>query len=454
MRATILICFLILAQVSFAKPVVREAILDGIVVIPAGTKLKAPKDMPESMRVTGKFVDTYRRNQKIESIAGASYLSDAKAPRKTGINFPFKGQPFQGVSGIKILDANRFLAIIDNGYGSKKDSADAILSFHEINIDWKNEKAKITRQSYLHDPDHILPFVLVNENTQKRYLTGADLDPESIQIVDQSIFMGDEFGPYLIRTDLNGKLTGFWELTFKGKVLRSPDHDLIKAPNLPDKIDFDIQRSRGFEGMAVSKDHKYLYPMLEGPVLTASGHKEKNAKGQAILRIFEFDLTKESFTPRVWHYALEDASHSIGDFNIVSETEALVIERDNGEGVMEKACGKKIEPNCFNVPAKFKRIYRVQFTKPKNGKPGVLEKRAFVNLLNIQNPKELGKDQLGASFVSGKFTFPFVTIESVDLVDQNHLIVVNDNNLGKSSGRTLGKNDDTEFILIKTNLME
>ena len=47
------------------------------------------------------------------------------------------------------------------------------------------------------------------------------------------------------------------------------------------------------------------------------------------------------------------------------------------------------------------------------------------------------------------FTFPFVTIEGVDVVDERHLIVANDNNLPYSSGRTLGKQDDNELILVE-----
>jgi hypothetical protein len=43
---------------------------------------------------------------------------------------------------------------------------------------------------------------------------------------------------------------------------------------------------------------------------------------------------------------------------------------------------------------------------------------------------------------------PFVTIENVDRVDATHIIVGNDNNLPFSSGRSLGKADDNEFVLL------
>ena len=73
-----------------------------------------------------------------------------------------------------------------------------------------------------------------------------------------------------------------------------------------------------------------------------------------------------------------------------------------------------------------------------------MRKIGYMDLLDIQDPKGVAK--VGGQ--DGKFTFPFVTIEDVDVVDAEHIIVANDNNLPYSSGRQLGKNDDNEFILL------
>ena len=55
----------------------------------------------------------------------------------------------------------------------------------------------------------------------------------------------------------------------------------------------------------------------------------------------------------------------------------------------------------------------------------------------------------------GKLTFPFFTIENVDVVDADHIIVGNDNNLPFSSGRALGKSDDNELIILRvTDLLK
>ena len=46
-----------------------------------------------------------------------------------------------------------------------------------------------------------------------------------------------------------------------------------------------------------------------------------------------------------------------------------------------------------------------------------------------------------------------MTIENVDRVDAQHIIVANDNNLPFSSGRTLSQQDNNEFIVLNVKEM-
>jgi len=46
-------------------------------------------------------------------------------------------------------------------------------------------------------------------------------------------------------------------------------------------------------------------------------------------------------------------------------------------------------------------------------------------------------------------TFPFFTIENVDIVDGTHIVVGNDNNLPFSSSRDPNKADDNELVLLE-----
>jgi hypothetical protein len=119
----------------------------------------------------------------------------------------------------------------------------------------------------------------------------------------------------------------------------------------------------------------------------------------------------------------------------------LIIERDNGEGDERLGCNGPPRSDCFNVPAKFKRVYKIDM---KAADPeGFVRKIGYIDLLDIKDPE--GKARTGSK--DGVFTFPFVTIENVDVVDAEHIIVANDNNLPFSSGRQIGKNDDNEFLL-------
>ena len=50
---------------------------------------------------------------------------------------------------------------------------------------------------------------------------------------------------------------------------------------------------------------------------------------------------------------------------------------------------------------------------------------------------------------NGVLTFPFFTIENVDIVDERHIVVGNDNNLPFSSSRDPGRVDDNELVLLE-----
>ena len=130
--------------------------------------------------------------------------------------------------------------------------------------------------------------------------------------------------------------------------------------------------------------------------------------------------------------------------NMIDDEHGLIIERDNGEGTADKAC-KTGEPTakCFSDIAKFKRIYRIEMNNENVGKEAY--KQAYIDLLNIQDPKNVSRVGLN----DGVFKFPFFTIEDVDVVDANHIVVGNDNNFPGSSSRDPNKADDNEFILLK-----
>jgi glycerophosphoryl diester phosphodiesterase len=125
---------------------------------------------------------------------------------------PFPGQPIQGFSGVQFADQNSFWFMPDNGYGAKTNSSDFLLRIYRVDPNFRsaeggNGSVNILNFIQLADPDRKASFQIVNENTTERLLTGADFDIESLNLAnDGTIWIGDEFGPYLLHFDSTGKL--------------------------------------------------------------------------------------------------------------------------------------------------------------------------------------------------------------------------------------------------------
>jgi hypothetical protein len=121
--------------------------------------------------------------------------------RVTDLKLPFDGQPIQGFSGIKTMADGTFWTLSDNGFGSKANSSDAMLFLHQLKFDWATGKVEVVKNLFLSDPNKKAPFPIVLEGAEKRYLTGADFDIESIQPVADGFWIGEEFGPYILKFD-------------------------------------------------------------------------------------------------------------------------------------------------------------------------------------------------------------------------------------------------------------
>lgn len=389
-----------------------------------------------------------------------------------GVSAPFVGkQPVQGFSAVLPgPKPGTFLVMSDNGFGSKANSPDYLLRVYAVEPDFAAGRvfpvhfktgrrlSQFNRQSFLQLSDRRkqIDFPIVAEQSiypgstsasqpqgisvpstikWPRLLTGGDFDLEAFRRAsDGTYWFGDEFGPYLLHVSANGQLLeapiplpNFLKLGDRALV-QSPDNPAFA--NLPDQervAAANLPRSGGFEGMALNTSGTKLYTLLEKP-LVSDPQRDR-------LLINEFDLAAKRYTGTVFAYRLEDPSHAIGDFTAINDSELIVIERDNRQG----------DPNnpSFSDPAQFKRLYKVDLRQ--RDQAGFVKKELLVDLLNIADPQGLG----GNGTVNGRFTFPFVTIESVLPIDANTLLVINDNNYPFSVGRTPGKPDDSEFILIK-----
>ena len=318
-----------------------------------------------------------------------------------GIAAPWADQPVQGFSGVLPNGDGTYDVLSDNGFGTKANSADFLLRIQKIGPVPATGQVDVLGGITLTDPAAKVPFPLVRAD---RVLTGADFDVESIvRDRDGSLWIGDEFGPWLLHFDRGGRLLSA-PIPLPG--VRAPEN-AAGNPNLGG--------SKGFEGMAHSPDGRYLYPLLEG---TVAGDTAGD------LRFNEFDVRRGEYTGKRWTYRLEAPAHAIGDAIPVDANRFLIIERDGAQG----------------DAAQVKRIYLAD--RRDRDKNGVMDKTLVVDLLKIANPKGVG----GFGQV---FRFPFQTIEDVALLDGRTLAVLNDNNFPGSAGRTPGVPDNNEFITVR-----
>ncbi|OWW03623.1 glycerophosphodiester phosphodiesterase [Rhizobium sp. R72] len=380
----------LLASVSFLLLIAGSAVADqqefpaklaGQAILPANTVVAAPADAPEFLKHSGKFTTADRkRTEALGSVPGKD------GARVTDLKLPFDGQAVQGFSGIKTMPDGTFWTLSDNGFGSKANSSDAMLFLHQVKFDWQTGKLEVIKNLFLSDPDKKAPFPIVLEGAEKRYLTGADFDIESVQPVADGFWLGEEFGPYLLKFDTEGRLTDVISTKVDGKPVMSPDNPTLSVPANPTaKMPvFNLKRSGGFEGLAMSKDGSKLYGLLEGALY-------------------------------------------------------------QDDGKMESVDGhpKQPKPDCFEAPAELKRIYKIEFNDANVGK--AVRKIGYIDLLNIKDPDNKKK----AGSKDGVYDMPFVTIENVDRVDATQIVVGNDNNLPFSAGRAVDKADNNEFSLLE-----
>ncbi|WP_222195078.1 esterase-like activity of phytase family protein [Modestobacter italicus] len=336
---------------------------------------------------------------------GEQVPSGALANSANGVTTPFAAQPIQGFSGL-LADGEDWLVLEDNGFGTKANSGDFLLRVVKLRIDTATQQTTVLEGGFsLSDPDRKLPFPLTRSD---RRLTGADLDPESFQrMPDGTFWIGEEFGPSLVHVDAQGRVLS---APVQPDGVRSPD-----AWNLNGAAPT-IGSSKGFEGMALGVDGHTLYPMLEGAVA---------GDDPATRRIYSFDTNRGKYTGLKAKVKFEVPNNALGDMVALDQNRFLILERDNAQG----------------PASQLKAVYLID-TRDID-RDGYADKRLIANLMAIPDPQGVG------GTAGGYFTFPFVTIEQIAVLDDHRIIVGNDNNYPGSAGRTAGVPDDNEYVVIQ-----
>jgi len=352
-------------------------------------------------------------------------------------------QPVQGFSGVLAGPNGSYQMLVDNGFGAKSNSSDALLRIYAVQVDWTTKSVSAANfktgavlpafnaasHITLNDATNKMPYAIVADGLtypgsaipvdpaikSGRLLTGGDLDIESVrQDKNGNLWFGDEFGPFLVKANATGTV----QAIFRTPNVRNFDtNPWIQSPSNPIPTGANnLPESGGFEGLALNASGTKLYTLLERPLTTDSDQKR--------LIVQEFDLASEAFTGKWFGYKLDSAGTHIGDMTAIDDHRFLVIERNSGTATRG---------------APFKKIFLIDSSR--KDADGFAKKTELVDLMNIADPNDLNDDG------STMFTFPYVTIESVLMLDSTTLLVVNDNNFPGGGGRAL-TSDNTEFLRI------
>ena len=340
-----------------------------------------------------------------------------------GVTPPFASQPVQGISALLDGPGDTYWAMPDNGYGAKTNSSDFLLRVYRFRPAFETARGgpgtvAIEGFVQLRDPDGRIPFALTRAD---RLLTGADFDLESMRRTkDGTFWFGEEFGPFLLHTDASGKVL---EAPIPLPGVQSPQNPFLPSPDA-----WTIRASRGFEPMALTPDGKTLYPMLEGAL--------RNDPDPRRRVIHQFDVRAHAYTGRTWGYRTDAAFPDavIGDMTAVDSHRMILIERDDAQG----------------ADARQKRIYAVDLRRVDSD--GYLVKRPVLDLLSISDPDDVSLPARQGEFgVGDPFSFPLQSVESLELVGGERLLIANDNNYPFSDGRWTARDrpDDVELIVVR-----
>jgi hypothetical protein len=310
--ATALACGSVAAQTAFPST------LAGHAVLPAQSFVAAPKDAPADLQVSGKFT-TPRRVEAIGTVEGLS------AGRGTGVSVPFKGQPLQGHSGIKKMDDGTFWILTDNGAGAKANSPDFMLYLNHYKVDFKSGKFNRLHTVFLHDPDKKVPFRIVHEGTEQALPDRRGLRPRELPVrrrraVDRR---GVRPLPDQGRPEGQGARRVRHAGRRQGRALARPS--AVTTPGAPNlgAVEFQVKRSKGFEGMARRPTAASSMRCWKARCGTPRPRTTRSVDGKEALRMLEFDVATEKWTGRHWKYVLEANGNAIGDFNMIDGTTGL-----------------------------------------------------------------------------------------------------------------------------------
>jgi hypothetical protein len=243
------------------------------------------------------------------------------------------------------------------------------------------------------------------------------LDPEGIRISNdgESVFISDEYGPYLYQFDRDsGRRVRAFKLPEKFAISHlSPVGNTEISGNITGRV-----ANKGMEGLAISPDDRYLFGAMQSPLIQDGG------TDAAFTRIVRVDIHSGAITEYAYELtnigsAAKPKYGTISEILAINDHEFLVDERD-GKGFSD------------NSSAAFKRLYRIDLNGAANvgsvigaanlaGK--AVSKTLFLDVVTTLNAHGFAAEDIPAKLEGIAFG-PDVTIAGVA---EHTLFVSNDN---------------------------
>lgn len=236
------------------------------------------------------------------------------------------------------------------------------------------------------------------------------LDSEGmVALKDGTFWISDEYGPWLVHVDANGK-TLERVGPFPGK------------KSLP-KVLALRRANRGMEGLAITPDEKTLVGMIQNPVDNPDTSIRKTSR---LNRIVAYD--PRTGASKQYAYLLESPSSVVSEIAAVTATTFIVSERD------------QLFPGDPKRPSKVKRIYKIDLagatdiSDPDDGPNGKMVNGKTLEQLSVAELNDAGIVAVTKEMVVDLLTipggYPHDKSEGLAVISDTMIAVSNDDDFG------------------------
>ncbi|WP_426452290.1 esterase-like activity of phytase family protein [Paenibacillus sp. S-38] len=270
---------------------------------------------------------------------------------------------------------------------------------------------------------------------------GLDLEGIAYSPADDTFWLSDEYRPSLVQVTRDGTILGRFVPEGMKAMLEEAGAQTEIYDILPAVYAKRIA-NRGFEGVSISPDGKYLFTSIQSPMAVPD---KKTGEASRALRILKLELASKKVVGEYLYVAEKAESFKnvkqkdvvISDLSALSSSVVLVDERDKNAG----------------EEAQIKRIYRADFSQATN----LLgtEHSAKLEAMSLSEIREKGIVPVAKELIAdvAQLGYPYEKLEGLAVVDKNTLAVVNDNDFGVAGydeqGKLQVKDVPTELYLIR-----